>query len=798
MNRDAAERRAAQLRAELNRHNNLYYVLATQEISDREYDALYKELEDIEGRHPELLTTDSPTQRVGGAPLTEFSHITHTVPMMSLDNTYAKEELVKRLERLAERADITYVVEPKIDGVAVSLRYEDGVLAVAGTRGDGTTGDNITANVRTIRSVPLKLPTETPPAVLEVRGEVYMTKDGFARLNTEQQEAGRQHFANPRNATAGSLKQLDSRVVASRPLSAILYASGAIEGLSVGTHVQLLETLKEYGIPTVPRYWVAGDIARVMEALEELNQIRHEFPFEIDGGVIKVNERDLYDTLGVTAKSPRWAVAYKYEPEQTETVLREITVQVGRTGVLTPVAELEPVFLSGSTIRRATLHNEDEVIRKDIRVGDHVIIEKAGEVIPAVVRVVKEKRSGNEIPFKMPGACPACGKPVARREGEVAHRCENLQCPVQGVGLLNYFASRSAMDIESLGGIVAEKLVERGLVKHPLDLFGLTPGELSTLNLGTDAEPRVFGSKNAAKLIEGLKKARGLPLARWLHALGIPTVGKTIAYQVARAHRDLSEVATSDLLRTVLDLDRMEERARRVNPKSRTNPIEATAKRKELEERAKAIHPKSRSNPPANEDEIRDREAKYKDIQILLSEIRERETVEKEEREAEFNPLKDDIARMKRVIADAGFSGEIGPVVARSVLGFFDSHQGAEVLKRMSELDIHPLGGTAQNESSGETQPLAGRIFVLTGTLSAMSRDEASDHIRRLGGQVTSSISSKTTYLVAGANTGARKTQKAEELGVKTINEPELLDMLGVDEAEPEPKAPEAKQGELF
>ncbi|MDP6523355.1 MAG: NAD-dependent DNA ligase LigA [Kiritimatiellia bacterium] len=798
MNREEAERRATELRTELNRHNNLYYVLATPEISDREYDALYKELEGIEEQYPELLTADSPTQRVGGEPLTEFSHITHTIPMMSLDNTYAKEELVKRLERLAERAETTYVVEPKIDGVAVSLRYEDGILAVAGTRGDGTTGDNITANVRTIRSVPLKLSTENPPAVLEVRGEIYMTKDGFARLNTEQQEAGLQPFANPRNATAGSLKQLNSRVVASRPLSAILYASGEIAGTSLDTHVELLETMKRYGIPTVPRYWVAGNVTGVLDALEELEQMRHEFPFEIDGGVIKVNERDLYNTLGVTAKSPRWAVAYKYEPEQAETVLRDITVQVGRTGILTPVAELEAVFVSGSTIRRATLHNEDEVIRKDIRIGDHVIIEKAGEVIPAVISVVKEKRTGNEIPFEMPDTCPACGNPVARREGEVAHRCENLQCPVQGVGLLNYFASRSAMDIEGLGGIVAEKLVERGLVKHPLDLFGLKPGELSTLNLGTDTEPRVFGSKNATKLLEALKKCRDLPLARWLHALGIPTVGKTIAYQVAQAHGDLAEVATSSLLQTVLDLDEIQEKARSVNPKSRTNPLEATVKRKDLEEQAKKINPKAKDNPPEDENERLGRETKYENLRNMISEVREQETIEREKREAEFNRLRNEIDAMKNAVKDAGFSGEIGPVVARSVLSFFDSQQGAEVLQRLAELGIHPLGGTARGESSGESKPLSGKTFVLTGTLTAMSRDEASDHIRRLGGQVTSSISSKTTYLVAGANTGARKTQKAGELGVDTISESGLLDMLGVEATAPGHEEPEARQGELF
>lgn len=798
MNRTEAEKRCIQLRTEIERHNHLYYNQAAPEISDREYDALYKELESIEAQHPDLLTSDSPTQRVGGSPLKGFSHVTHKMPMMSLDNTYSKEELVKRLERLSERASVTYVVEPKIDGVAVSLRYEDGILAVAGTRGDGTTGDNITANIRTIRTIPLRLTTTNPPAVLEVRGEVYMPKDGFARLNEDQQEAGLQPFANPRNATAGSLKQLDSRVVASRPLAAILYASGEIDGASLQTHVQLLETMKTYGIPTVPRYWTAAGPAEVMEALDELEQLRHEFPFEIDGGVIKVNERDLYDSLGATAKSPRWAVAYKYEPERAETILKEITVQVGRTGVLTPVAELEPIFLSGSTIRRATLHNQDEIRRKDIRIGDHVIIEKAGEVIPAVVRVLRDKRTGNEIPFEMPDKCPACGNPTTRKEGEVACRCENRQCPVQGVGLLDYFASRSALDIEGLGGIVAEKLVERGFVNYPLDLFALKLAELSTLNLGTDTEPRVFGEKNATKLLKALKKARNLPLNRWLHALGIPNVGKTISFQLAQAHENLVELAASPLLQSVLALDEMQEEARKTNPKSRSNPLEATVKRKKLEEQAKAINPKSKDNPPANEEERRNRQAQYDTIRKEISEIRKLEAVETEKRSGEYKHLCSEIERVKANIADAGFSGEIGPVVAGSVLDFFDSRQGSEVLQRLAELGINPLGGTAAESSGNEARPLTGKVFVLTGTLSSMSRDEASDRIRTLGGQVTSSISSRTTCLVAGANTGARKTEKAAGLGIKTIGEPELLDMLEIDAEELPQKEPEPTQGELF
>ncbi|MDD3277053.1 MAG: NAD-dependent DNA ligase LigA, partial [Kiritimatiellales bacterium] len=425
-----AKNEAAELRAEIERHNRLYYLDAAPEISDRDYDALLKRLETLEKQFPELAAPDSPTRRVGGEPLKEFKNVRHAVPMISLANTYNKEELLEfdlRVKKLLGETPYSYVLEPKIDGVAISLRYENGLLVRALTRGDGTTGDDVTANIRTIKSIPLRL-ADSPPAVLEVRGEIYMTRKGFAALNEERQEAGLEPFANPRNACAGSLKQLDPKIVAARPLDALFYGLGQCSAV-FETHEQMLSSLTQYGLRITPKYWPCAEIQEVLTQLDALQNMRHSFPFEMDGGVIKVNQRNLYEQLGSTAKSPRWAVAYKYEPEQAETTLKEITIQIGRTGVLTPVAELEPVQLAGTVVKRATLHNEDEIKRKDIRVGDRVIVEKAGEIIPAVVRVVTEKRSGKEVEFDMQKACQALGITPVKLEGEVAWRIDDLHHP---------------------------------------------------------------------------------------------------------------------------------------------------------------------------------------------------------------------------------------------------------------------------------------------------------------------------------------------------------------------------------
>ena len=487
----ATAARAEFLRKELARHTVLYYRDAAPEISDREFDAMMRELADIETAHPELRTPDSPTQRVGGAPLDGFEKVAHALPMQSLENTYDRAELADfdaMVRAIAGLETVDYVVEPKIDGLAFSATYERGVLAVAATRGDGETGDDVTAAARTIRALPLRIPCEAE--TFEARGEIYMPKRGFLDLVRDQVARGEEPFKNPRNAAAGSLKLLDPRQVAARPLSAILYGLGTLRGEpDPATHRALTERLRSLGFPVQPRIWACRGLDEVWRAIDELQALRHSFPFEMDGAVVKVDDRSLYATLGSTAKAPRWARAFKYEPERAETVVEAITVQVGRTGVLTPVAELRAVPLAGSTISRATLHNEDDIRRKDIRIGDHVLIEKAGEVIPAVVAVLPEKRTGAEIEFRMPDACPVCGAPVSRADGEVAVRCTNFLCPAQLVARLAHFASRDALDIEGLGDKVASALVDQGLVSSPLDLFTLPESLLLALDLGAADAP---------------------------------------------------------------------------------------------------------------------------------------------------------------------------------------------------------------------------------------------------------------------------------------------------------------------
>src|ERR1043166_2281893 len=503
MDRTEAEKNIAQLREEISKHDRLYYEDAAPIISDREYDRLYKELVNLETQFPDLLTPDSPTQRVGGKPLKAFAQIQHPAPMLTLDNTYSEEEVAnfyKRIKRLLPDEKIPVVIEPKVDGVAVSLMYEKARLKYAATRGDGIVGDDITQNIKTIRSVPHQLRGDAPD-VFEVRGEAYLDKAGFEKLNNERKAAGLPLFANPRNAAAGSLKHLDPKAVAQRPLGIVFYGTGAIEGADVDLHSRIFRLFKKVGLPTHEKWWLAESVDEILNAIRPLDEIRRNFPYQTDGAVIKVDALAQRERLGFTAKSPRWAIAYKYAAERVETRLQDIIVQVGRTGILTPVAVLEPVLVSGSTVARATLHNEDEIKRKEIRIGDTVVIEKAGEVIPAVVEVVKSKRPRDAKPFDFAKhvhcKCPVCGSPIRRDPEFVAWRCENLYCPAQTTRRVEFFAARGALDIESIGGIVADKLVERGLLREPLDLFSLKTEQLANLILGTEEAPRVFGGKNA-------------------------------------------------------------------------------------------------------------------------------------------------------------------------------------------------------------------------------------------------------------------------------------------------------------
>jgi len=712
-----AAKRIAQLRDEIRKHDRRYYEEAAPTISDREYDRLYKELVDLEAKFPDLVTSDSPTQRVGGKPLQAFAQIQHRVPMLSLDNTYSEDEVAnfyKRITRLLPDEKIPVVIEPKVDGVAVSVMYETGRLKYAATRGDGLVGDDITQNIKTIRSVPHQL-RGAAPKLFEVRGEAYLDRDGFKKLNKQREAAGLPLFANPRNAAAGSLKHLDPKIAAQRPLGIVFYGTGATEGVDVDLHSEVFPLFKKLGLPTHENWWLTDSTEKILDAIRKLDRIRHDFPYETDGAVIKVDALEQRERLGFTAKSPRWAIAYKYAAERVETKLLDIKVQVGRTGILTPVAVLEPALVSGSTVSRATLHNEDEIKRKDIRIGDTVVIEKAGEVIPAVVEVVRSKRPRNAKPFDflkhIHGKCPVCGGEVRRDPEFVAWRCENIRCPAQATRRLEFFAARGALDIESVGGIVADKLVERGLVREPLDLFELKAAQLAKLNLGTEENPRVFGEKNATKAIQSIERARSFPLSRWLFALAIPDVGKTTATDLARFHETIEGVANSKLLRDVI-----------------------------------AYHESKGDKQAAKE--IAER--------LIKSGFAE--------------PSKSKIDK------HGGIVTEVGPVVAKSVLDFFGSAEGKKILQRMKQLRIHPKTEKVSAKKMADL-PLAGKTFVLTGTLPSMTREEATEKIEALGGHVSGSVSKKTDYVLAGAEAGS-KLDNAKELGVRVIDEKEFRKML--------------------
>ena len=545
-----AAKRVAQLREEIQEHNRRYYEEAAPSISDRDYDRLYKKLGDLETQFPQLTTPDSPTQRVGGKPLTAFAQITHRVPMLSLDNTYSEEEVADfyaRITKLLPNEKIPVVIEPKVDGVAVSLFYENGKLRHAATRGDGTVGDNITQNIRTIRSVPERLRGEAPE-ILEVRGEVFMDKKGFEKLNTERAEAGLPVFANPRNAATGSLKQLDPSIAAKRPLGVVFYGTGAIQGVGLELHSKSFAFFKKLGLPSSDRWWLADSVEEILRAIHELDRVRHDFPYQTDGAVVKVDSFAQRERLGFTAKSPRWAIAYKYEAERVETRLLDIVIQVGRTGVLTPVAMLEPVTVSGSTVSRATLHNDAEIARKDIRIGDRVVIEKAGEVIPAVVSVLTEARTGKEKKFRMPTICPECGSKVVKDEGQVAVRCINGQCPAQLKRRIEHFASRGAMDIEGLGEAMVEQLVNRELVRDVSDIYELSAEKMSILER--------MGEKSISNLLEAIESSKTHPHWRLIFGLGILHVGVSASRALADHFRGLEKLmdAAADELQRIPDV----------------------------------------------------------------------------------------------------------------------------------------------------------------------------------------------------------------------------------------------------
>jgi DNA ligase (NAD+) len=662
MDLEKARKRAEQLRRELNYHAYRYYVLDDPVVSDEEYDRMMRELQEIEEKFPELVTPDSPTRRVGAPPAEAFRPVEHRARMMSLDNVFDEEELRAFLRRVEGQVGKTdYVCELKIDGAGVALTYRDGVFVQGATRGDGVTGEDVTANLKTIRSLPLRLLGEEEVPFLEIRGEVYMPREAFLELNRQREEEGQPPFANPRNAAAGSLRQLDPAVTASRKLDLICYEIGYVEGVSFSTHEEVLRRIASWGFRASEHWRKAETPEEILDFCREWAGKREELEYEVDGAVVKVNSLHLRDRLGATSKAPRWAVAYKFPAEEKTTRLLDIQVNVGRTGALTPTAVLEPVFVGGSTVSRATLHNEDEIRRKGIKIGDIVLVHKAGDVIPEIIKPIVELRDGSEREFVMPDRCPACGGKVYRPAGEVVARCVNVDCPARLFESILHFASRGAMDIEGLGPATIKELMDKGYVRSVEDIYFLTADQLYTLTN--------FKDKSVSNLLGAIEESKRRPLSRLLFALGIRHVGAHIAEVLARRFRTMDRLAEASL--------------------------------------------------------------------------EELESIE-----------------------------EIGPTIAESVKAFFDEPRNRQLIERLKEAGVN-----MEEEEEAGPRDLEGLTFVLTGALSSMTRDEARAAIERRGGRVSSSVSRRTDYVVAGTDPGS-KLVKARELGVKVIGEEEFLSML--------------------
>ena len=538
------KQQSQQLREELEHHNYRYYVLDDPEIPDAEYDKLYRQLQDLEARYPQLVSPDSPTQRVGGTPLKEFGEVTHAIPMLSLSNAMDQEELQAFFKRVAEKlgldaGEIGFTAEPKIDGLAMSIRYEDGVLVQAATRGDGVTGEDVTQNVRTIDCIPLKLHGSAWPSVLEVRGEVYMSKQGFAALNKKQEQQGEKAFANPRNAAAGSLRQLDSRITAQRPLEMFFYGVGEHNGSLPDRQSHVLQTLKDWGLRISPEVKALEGLAQCLDYYSDITERRDSLDYEIDGVVFKVDSLQQQQTLGFVSRAPRWAIAYKFPAQEAMTRVKDIDVQVGRTGILTPVARLEPVDVGGVTVTNATLHNEDEIQRLDVQIGDTVVIYRAGDVIPKVASVVLSKRPDKTRRFNMPGSCPICDSAVERVEGEAASRCTGgLYCPAQRKEAIKHFNSRRAMNVDGVGDKLVEQLVEKGLIQSVADQFKLTRDQLASLER--------MAEKSAQNVIDALEKSKNTTLPRFVYALGIRDVGEATALALAKHFGNLKAIIAAD------------------------------------------------------------------------------------------------------------------------------------------------------------------------------------------------------------------------------------------------------------
>ena len=662
------QQRLAHLRREIEQHNYRYYILDEPQVPDAEYDRLMQELRALEAAHPEWVTADSPTQRVGTTPADEFAEVRHRVPMLSLDNAFSTDDVLgfdRRVrERLGRDGPVRYSAEPKLDGLAISVIFEHGVFVRAATRGDGTTGEDVTANVRTIRSMPLRL-QGAAPALVEARGEVFMPVAGFERLNAEAAARGEKTFVNPRNAAAGSLRQLDPQVTATRPLDIFFYGLGAQEGLDLpARHSDILALLARWGLRVCPETRVVEGAEGCLDYYREVGARRASLAYQIDGVVYKVDELAAQTTLGFVARAPRWAVAHKFPAEEALTRLREVEFQVGRTGALTPVARLEPVFVGGVTVSNATLHNMDEVQRKDVRIGDTVVVRRAGDVIPEVARVIVERRPGDARAIVMPEACPVCASPVRREGDEAVARCTGgYRCSAQRKERLRHFASRRALDIEGLGEKLVDQLVEAGLAQSPADVFSLTSDSLAALDR--------MGEKSADNLLRAIERAKSTTLARFLFALGIRDVGESTAANLAAHFGSLEALMQADLQRVQQAPD-------------------------------------------------------------------------------------------------------VGPVIAARVVEFFADPANRDVVQRLQAAGVN-WPAPRVIETAGA--PLAGLTFVLTGTLETMSREAAEDALRALGAKASGSVSSKTSYLIAGRDAGS-KLRKASELGVSILDEAALQHIL--------------------
>lgn len=658
---DKIQERIKELSDLLEYHSKKYYVEDNPEISDYEYDMMLRELENLEEQYPEYLSPLSPTQRVGGKALDRFEQVEHRVTMESLQDAFSESEVYDFDRRVSETvAGYEYAVEHKIDGLSVSLEYINGEFFRGSTRGDGNVGEDVTQNLKTIKSIPLKLTEKIP--FLEVRGEVYISKDNFRKINAKREENEEPVFANPRNAAAGSLRQLDSKIAASRMMDIFVFNIQQIEGVEIHTHIEGLKFLKKLGFKTILNEEKFPDIESAFKRVLEIGEERGNLPFDIDGAVIKVNDLSMREKLGSTSKFPRWAIAYKFPPEQKETKLLDISVQVGRTGAVTPLAILEPVHVAGTTVSRATLHNQDYIDEKDIRIGDYVVVQKAGDIIPEILGVKKEKRTGDEKIFKMPDKCPVCGANVVREEGEAAFRCTGASCPAQITRNIIHFVSRNAMDIEGLGPAIIEQLLERNMIKNAADLYYIKSSDVEDMDK--------MGKKSAENLINAIEKSKENPLSRLITALGIRFIGEKASKLIAKY-------------------------------------------------------------------------AKTMDNLIGLT-------------EEELTSI-----------------DEIGDTMAKSVVEYFSEPQNLDFIEKLRSAGVNFEEIVEENDDLR----FKNMTFVLTGTLESFTRSEASEIIEKFGGKASSSVSKKTTYVLAGAEAGS-KLDKANALGVKVISEEEFKEMI--------------------